>query len=123
MNIGAVGGLVGGSRPEDGAVMVKFTPTEPFVPAAWVRSPNAQTIFATLARRGRRPPTVLRERWETLDGDFIDVDTLPAHPRAPHVVVLHGLEGSSRSGYVSSILQGAAQRGWGAFAINFRGCS
>lgn len=57
------------------------------------------------------------------DGDFLDVDRLEADPRAPHVVVLHGLEGSSRAGYVAAILRGAKLRGWGAVAPNFRSCS
>jgi len=46
-----------------------------------------------------------------------------ADPAAPHLLVLHGLEGSSRAGYVAAILRGAAARGWGAVALNFRACS
>ena len=34
-----------------------------------------------------------RERWDTPDGDFIDVDRLPGAADAPLVVVFHGLEG------------------------------
>ncbi len=37
--------------------------------------------------------------------------------------MLHGLEGSSKSGYVVECLRLAAARGWGAVALNFRGCS
>lgn len=65
----------------------------------------------------------MRQRWELPDGDFLDVDRLEADPLAPHVVVLHGLEGSSRAGYVAAILRGARLRGWGAIAPNFRSCS
>jgi predicted alpha/beta-fold hydrolase len=39
------------------------------------------------------------------------------------VLVLHGLEGSSTAGYVVECLRQAAARGWGAVALNFRGCS
>ena len=56
---------------------------------------------------------------ELPDGDFVDLDSSTA-PRAPPRVTLHGLEGSSRAGYVTAILRGAAERGWGATAINFR---
>ena len=39
------------------------------------------------------------------------------------MVVLHGLEGSSRSPQVLGILREARRRGWGGVAMNFRGCS
>ncbi|MCY1035191.1 hydrolase [Corallococcus sp. BB11-1] len=101
---------------------MKFQPTEPFVPAPGIRGAHAQTIFASLARPTRSPP-LRRERRELPDGDFVDLDTFDGPTGAPHVVVLHGLEGSSQAGYVTEVLRGAAKRGWGATAINFRSCS
>lgn len=101
---------------------MSFQPTDSFAPAAGLGSPHAQTIFAALARPTRAPP-VRRERFELPDGDFVDLDTFDGAPGAPHVVALHGLEGSSEAGYVVAILRGAAQRGWGATALNFRSCS
>lgn len=94
----------------------------PFVPARGLSSGHAQTIAAYVLRRRSVPPLV-RVRWDTPDGDFVDVDLLPAPPSAPHLLVLHGLEGSSRAGYVSAMLRGAAARGFGAAALNFRSCS
>ncbi len=99
-----------------------FQPTEPFTPARGLRSAHAQTVFASLARSAKVPP-LRRERWETPDGDFVDVDVLTGQPAAPALLVLHGLEGSSRSGYVAAVLRGVAARGWSAFAMNFRSCS
>ncbi len=101
---------------------MSFQPTEPFAPARGLASPHAQTIYASLVRPTHAPP-LKRERWELPDGDFVDLDTFDGVPGAPHVVTLHGLEGSSRSGYITAILRGAAERGWGATAINFRSCS
>ncbi len=101
---------------------VRHLPDEPFVPARGLASPHAQTIFAAIRRPSRRPP-VIRERWETPDGDFLDVDWLPAPRAAPHLLVLHGLEGSSEAGYVAAMLRGARARGYGALALNFRSCS
>jgi len=101
---------------------VSFQPTEPFAPARGLASCHAQTIYATLVRP-THVPTLKRERWELPDGDFVDLDSFDGKPGAPHVVSLHGLEGSSRSGYIAAILRGAAERGWGATAINFRSCS
>lgn len=99
-----------------------FQPSEPFVPAPGLANAHAQTIFAAFVRPTHAPP-LRRERLELPDGDFVDLDTFDGPTGAPHVVVLHGLEGSSRAGYVVAILRGAAERGWGATAINFRSCS
>jgi predicted alpha/beta-fold hydrolase len=99
-----------------------FQPTEPFRPAPGLSSPNAQTTFATLFRPRQAPP-VARERWDTPDGDFVELDWLRAQPRRPHVVIFHGLEGSSQSGYVRATFRHAAARGYGAVAFNFRSCS
>src|SRR5262249_58164659 len=79
-------------------------------------------LLAAVGRALRAPPLV-RERWNTPDGDFVDVDFLPASPAALHLLVLHGLEGSAKSSYVAELLRGAHRRGWGAAALNFRSCS
>lgn len=92
-----------------------------FKPARWLPGPNAQTVFANLWR----PPTGLRprrERWELADGDFLDVDR-HGDPAGPTVVVLHGLEGSSRAPYVKRLLVALRGHGLSAVAVNFRGCS
>jgi predicted alpha/beta-fold hydrolase len=87
---------------------VRFQPTQPFVPALGLANEHAQTIYASLVRP-THAPTARRERRELPDGDFVDVDTFDGPRGAPHVVTLHGLEGSSRAGYIT--------------AINFRSCS
>jgi hypothetical protein len=101
---------------------VRFQPTLPFVPATGLANEHAQTIYANVVRP-THTPTLKRERRELPDGDFVDLDSFDGPPGAPHVVTLHGLEGSSRAGYVTAILRGAAERGWGATALNFRSCS
>lgn len=64
-----------------------------------------------------------RERWELPDGDFLDVDVgADPGPRAPLVLVLHGLEGSSRRRYVVSACAQLSSRGLRPVAMNFRGC-
>jgi uncharacterized protein len=84
--------------------------------------PQAQTLLAYALRRPRRLP-LERERVTTEDGDFLDLDWLRAGPDRPHLLVLHGLEGSSASGYVRQTLHEARALGWGAVAMNFRSCS
>lgn len=39
------------------------------------------------------------------------------------MLVLHGMEGSARAGYVAELLARTTARGWGAFVLNFRSCS
>jgi uncharacterized protein len=81
------------------------------------------TVYGALVRWESRAP-VERHRWELPDGDFVDVDRLAgARPDSPIVLILHGLEGSSRVGYVRGLLADAKRRGLAAIALNFRGCS
>jgi len=108
--------------PAAGIRAAPFTPTEPFRPAWAAAGPQRQTLLAYYIRRPR-PPTLRRERVDTHDGDFLDLDWLDAPPDVPHVLVLHGLEGSPDSGYVLSTLNEIARRGWGAVAMAWRSCS
>jgi len=88
---------------------------------------NVQTIWPALfSRRFDGPaPVFRRERWDTPDGDFIDVDFLagPGAADARWLVLFHGLEGSSGSHYAQAFAHWARSQGW-AFAVpHFRGCS
>ena len=49
--------------------------------------------------------------------------TLGLAPAAPALVLLHGLEGSSKSRYAQSITQYFRQAGWAVVVAHFRGCS
>lgn len=96
-----------------------------FCPAWWLRGSHRQTVWRSLFGGGPAPP-YRRERFETSDGDFVDLDWFESESRSgdrPLVIVLHGLEGSSRSNYVIGLLQEAARRGWDGVAMNFRSCS
>lgn len=93
-----------------------------FRQAWWCPGAHLQTIWGGVLRSAPQVP-LTRARWEMPDGDFLDVDELAADAAAPRVIVLHGLEGSSRSPHVLGLLQEARRRGWGGVAMNFRGCS
>ena len=96
----------------------------------WLPNGNAQTIYsAKLARRylGEKPRWV-RQRWDTPDGDFVDVDWLndvnvPSTITAPLLVLFHGLEGSSQSHYAQAFAQQVQASGWRMAVPHFRGCS
>jgi predicted alpha/beta-fold hydrolase len=62
------------------------------------------------------------ERWDTPDGDFVEVHRVDAAAGAPRLFLLHGLEGTIRSHYVGGFFAEAQRRGWGADLLVFRGC-
>jgi predicted alpha/beta-fold hydrolase len=96
----------------------------------WLPTSHAQTIVPALF--GRCPAVnYRRERWDTPDGDFIDLDWI-AHehdkgaapgPGAPLFVLFHGLEGNSDSHYARSMMAAARARGWHGVVPHFRSCS
>lgn len=88
----------------------------------WLPGAHLQTILP-VARKGKAP-AYHRERWDTPDSDFIDLDWLADAPAdAPLVVLFHGLEGSSRSHYARALMRALAARGWRGVIPHFRGCS
>jgi predicted alpha/beta-fold hydrolase len=99
----------------------------------WLPGGHLQTIWPSLFSRfvvGERPK-FRRERWTTPDQDFIDVDFLVDPPDTsaaeaatrPLLILLHGLEGSSRSGYAQAFACLARDQGWSYAVPHFRGCS
>ena len=93
----------------------------PYQAAPWLPGRHAQTIWPLLIKGPL--PRYRRERWETPDGDFIDLDWIDGMPGTPCVALFHGLEGSSRSHYARRLMHAAAQRGWHGVVVHFRGCS
>ena len=93
-----------------------------YIAPRWLPGGNLQTIY---------PPTFIakpkvrfrRERWDTPDNDFIDVDFVDGQPGQPMVVLFHGLEGSSDSHYCRALMAAVAARGWTGVVPHFRGCS
>lgn len=93
----------------------------PFTPGWWCRNPHLQTI---IPNRLRPAPAVClrRERVELADGDFVDIDWT-ARADGPIVLLLHGLQGSSRSRYALGLARAIHGAGWRAAVVHFRGCS
>lgn len=105
----------------------------------WLPNRHVQTIVPSLFAR-RPVVTFQRERWDTPDGDFIDLDWVvhdgaPASARAPAsplqipadgaplFVLFHGLEGSSTSHYAATLMAAAREYGWHGVVPHFRSCS
>lgn len=89
---------------------------------AWLPGGHLQTIFpATCISKPK--VAYRRERWQTPDGDFIDVDFVDGKPGQPFIVMFHGLEGSSHSHYARALMAHVAALGWSGAVPHFRGCS
>ncbi len=112
----------------------------PYRAPLWLPGGHLQTLYPPLL--ARRPRVAYRrERWETPDGDFIDLDWLQnldsgceirnsrpelPNPRAenqrPLVALFHGLEGNSRSHYAVALMAALRDLGWRGVVVHFRGC-
>ena len=95
---------------------------------AWLPGSHSQTIYPLLIKPAA--PAYRRERWETPDGDFIDLDwndaaaqTLASAPRVPLLLLFHGLEGSSQSHYARALMRALSIAGRPGVVVHFRGCS
>lgn len=107
-----------------------FVPIEPFQPAWWASNPHVQTMLAN-STRPRTGINFQRERLETPDGDFVDLDfahvdgyhELWSDNDAPIVLAIHGLEGNARRGYMCELYKQLAAHGIRAVGLNFRTCS
>jgi predicted alpha/beta-fold hydrolase len=87
----------------------------------WLPGGHLQTIVPSLLPPPRVP--LRRERWETPDGDFIDVDFAGDPGGKDQLVLFHGLEGCSDSHYARAVAAHAVRLGWRLAIPHFRGCS
>jgi len=90
----------------------------------WLWNRHIQTIYAAQLAP-KLQIKYRRERWDTPDGDFIDVDFTvePVASDAPLFVLFHGLEGCSLSHYARAFMTMATDAGWQGAVAHFRGCS
>ena len=120
------------SSPAAGAAATETLVQLLYNPPRWLPTSHAQTIVPALF--ARRPAVEYRrERWDTPDGDFIELDWLAygagtgndaaPPPDAPLFVLFHGLEGSSDSHYARVLMASARALGWHGVVPHFRSCS
>ena len=88
----------------------------------WLPGGHLQTIVPYFFRR-LPLPHYRRERIDTPDGDFVDLDWIDGPAGQPLVVLFHGLEGSSQSHYARAMMSTVQARGWRGVVPHWRGCS
>jgi predicted alpha/beta-fold hydrolase len=95
-----------------------------FVPRRFLRGGHAQTIAGNFMKRAN----LLPEPEERLFSVEQDVQVLchchwqPERQNRLTLMIVHGLEGSSNSGYVIGTANRAWSRGWNVVRMNIRGC-
>lgn len=98
-----------------------FIASSSYTPPAIFRNTHLHTMYPALFRRVDGVK-FMRERIDTPDGDFIDLDWSRMGSEKL-ILAIHGLEGSSRSRYIPGIIKAFQRRGWDGVAYNLRGCS
>lgn len=83
---------------------------------------HLQTILPALFRRVP-PITRERERIETPDGDFLDLDWNRDQRSKSLIIITHGLEGNSANASVQGMAEAFHRAGWDTLAWSLRGCS
>lgn len=92
-----------------------------YKPPFFLNNGHIQSIYPTFFRKvkGIR---YTRERFETPDNDFIDLDWSRIGSDKV-AILLHGLEGHSNRSYMRGMVKACNRNGFDAVAMNFRGCS
>lgn len=107
--------------------------TAPFNPPVWLRNPHLQSILPTLGFRyrlirRRAAPLIAASREVILNcGDSVRLQSFRASPlglglpsNKQAAVLLHGWEGSAKSGYILGLAQQLFTAGYEVFRLNFR---
>ncbi|MFC1493065.1 YheT family hydrolase [candidate division KSB1 bacterium] len=92
-----------------------------YIPPPFFSNCHLQTAYPTLIRKLNKN-YYLRERIDTPDGDFLDLDWAVNGNRRL-AVISHGLEGNTHRQYVLGMVKHLLERDFDALAWNYRGCS
>lgn len=111
-----------------------YWPSEytPFHPRAWLRNGHLQTIFGNFLPRQNTLPAAIPQLVEVSPAHGTQIASqilcechwqpLPERPSRPTVILLHGLEGSSRSQYVIGNANKLWTAGCNVIRMNMRNC-
>jgi predicted alpha/beta-fold hydrolase len=85
------------------------------------RNCHLNTIYASQLRK-LNEIDYDRERIETKDDDFIDLDWI-YKDKSKVMILCHGLEGNAESRYIKGMAGFFSENNWSVCAYNYRGCS
>lgn len=105
----------------DKSSLLQLLDAHPFRPAWWLRNRHGQSCWGPLFRRNA-PIDYALERWDTPDGDRVTLCVHRGDGDKPWVLLLHGLEGTARSFYITSFNHTFHQLGWNVITLLFRSC-
>lgn len=92
-----------------------------YTPPFLLFNKHLETIYPSLIRKVNGV-TYERERINTPDDDFLDLDWLRQNSRKL-IILSHGLEGNSQRSYIKGMASIFFQHGYDVLAWNYRGCS
>lgn len=93
-----------------------------YKPPFFLFNPHLETIFPSLFRKVKNLPSYQRERIDTSDHDFLDLDWLK-QGSAKLVIISHGLEGNTTRAYIKGMAKALYEKGYDILTWNYRGCS
>jgi predicted alpha/beta-fold hydrolase len=91
-----------------------------YTPPFFLFNAHLETIFPALFRKVSAPAYV-KERIETPDNDFLDVNWL-VRDSYKVVIIQHGLEGNADRAYIRGMAKIFFDHGFNVLAWNYRGC-
>jgi predicted alpha/beta-fold hydrolase len=98
-----------------------------YQPPWWIKNGHLQSIYPSILRK-LDDSFFVRERIDTPDGDFLDLDWARTSENIQGenkrlIILTHGLEGHSRRPYMLGMAKKAISHSWDVLAWNFRACS
>lgn len=92
-----------------------------YTPSFFFKAAHINTIYPALFRK-ITDYQFKRQRIDTPDGDFLDLDwSTKGNKRL--AIVIHGLEGSASRPYVQGMIQHFNKNNWDGMGLNLRSCS
>lgn len=92
-----------------------------YKPKLWLRNGHIQSILPSLFRKVN-DVSYTRERIETPDADFLDLDWSTKN-KGVLAIISHGLEGNSHRAYIKGMVKALNQANIDCLAWNYRSCS
>ncbi len=91
-----------------------------FKPSLLLRNKHFNTIYRHFVAKSE--VSYQRERIQTQDNDFLDLDISSVESKKL-IIAIHGLEGSSNSNYIRTLVARANKNKFDVIVLNLRGCS